>query len=177
MRCCCYWESNEYRNNCFVSIKFALIKSYHLRRWNHRIFLWCGQLPQWNRHIIETTFGCGLRSQGWLQWNFHVNGTTFQSGLSSLRVLRKCALRHATKRKRWETFLINSKWVRMKLTRDQNGHFIVYTRQSIEKPKDLINWNNTIWKVKCSDFSEWGHCIAWERFKHKLHIESRTQRE
>lgn len=136
MRCCCYWESNEYHNNCFASTKFALSKSYHLRSWNHRIFLWCGKLAHWNRHINGTTFGGGLRSQCWPQWNFHVKGTTFPSSLSSLRVLRKRALRQATKRKRWETFLLNSKWVRMKLTRDQNGHFIVYTGQSIKKPKN-----------------------------------------
>ena len=78
-----------------------------------------------------------------------------------------------------EKILLNSKWVHMKFTRDQNGYLMVYTEQSIEKPGNLIKWNNkdTIWKVECSDFSERGHCIAWERFRCKLHMESRTQRE
>ena len=80
MRCYCYWENNQYRNICFISIKLALIKSYHFRMWS-RVLLWFRKLPQWNHYVKEIIFESGLRSKGWPQWNCHVNKTSFQSGL------------------------------------------------------------------------------------------------
>ena len=66
------------RSICFVSIKLALIKSYHLRMGN-RMLLWSWKLPQRNRHVNGTSFESGLRSQGWPQWDCHVNGQLFQA--------------------------------------------------------------------------------------------------
>ena len=98
MVCYCYWKSNQYRNNCYPSIKLALIKRYHLHMCN-RVLLWFEKLPQWNFHINGTSFEGSLRFQVCSQWNCHVNGATFQSGLgfqtgfSSLRISSKRALR------------------------------------------------------------------------------------
>ena len=101
MRCCCYWEKNQYRNIYFASIKLALHKCYHLRMCN-RVLLWFRGQSLWNHHVSGTIFESGLRSQVWPQWNCHVNGTTcqhvlrFQTGLSSLRVSCKRAPKHQT---------------------------------------------------------------------------------
>ena len=64
-----------------VCIKFALIKSYHLRV-NNRILLWFRKLSQLNRYVNGTTFQSGLR---------------FQTGWSSFRVSCKRALSTTSK--------------------------------------------------------------------------------
>ena len=96
--CYCWWKNSKYRNIYFASMKFVLIKSYHLRMCN-RILLWSGKLLQWNCYVKGTIFESLLRFRGWPQWDCHVNGTTFQSGfrfqtgVSSLRVSCKRVLK------------------------------------------------------------------------------------